>query len=326
MDIRDKKILLTGGTGFLGSAVCDQLIEKGVTIVNYNGSDAPRPGAAYVFSSSSVDLTSQEQTNWIVKKLKPDIIIHMAAVVGGIGANSKSPGTYFYKNLMIGTNVLEAARTFKVSKTVLIGTICSYPKFTPAPFKEMDFWSGYPEEINAPYGIAKKTMLVQAESYKKEFGLNYIYLMPTNLYGPRDNFDLETSHVIPALIRKCAEAKKYKKPAIECWGTGTATREFLYVKDAADAIIKATMFYDNTDPVNIGSGEETSIKDLVEKIANMVRYNGEIKWDDTKPDGQPRRVLDITKATSKFGFTARTSLQEGLQDTIKWYDSEYRDR
>lgn len=326
MDIREKKILITGGKGFLGTALCEHLIEKGITIAEYSGSEPAKPGVAYIFDSNSVDLTSQEQTNWIVKKIKPDVIIHLAAMVAGIGANQKHPGTFYYKNLMIGTNIIEAANTFKVPKTVIIGTICSYPKFTPSPFKEMDLWSGYPEETNAPYGIAKKAMLVQAEAYKKEFGFNYAYLLMANLYGPRDNFDLERSHVIPALIRKCIEAKKYKKPFIECWGTGSATREFLYVKDAADAILKATLFYEGVDPINVGSGEEISIKELAFKVADIVRYNGDIRWDETKPDGQPRRVLDTSKASQKFGFTSRTKLEEGLNETIKWYEMEYRDR
>ena len=332
MDIRNKKILITGGAGFLGSHICDYLDSQSIKIESYDGNCQPKPGTAYTFRSEQIDLTNLEQANWIVKKIKPDLIIHLAAVVGGIGANQKNPGTYYYKNLMMGTNIIEAAKTFKTPKILLVGTICSYPKFTPAPFKEMDLWNGYPEETNAPYGIAKKALLVQAEAYKKEFGLNYTYVMPVNLYGPRDNFDLDTSHVIPALIRKCADARRYKKTTIECWGTGTPTREFLFVKDAAEAIIKAASFYEGTEPVNIGSGQEISIKDLVDKIARIAKYSGDITWNDTKPDGQPKRCLDTTKAQAKFGFTARTTLDEGLHDTIKWYEhtylnsQEYRDK
>jgi GDP-L-fucose synthase len=250
---------------------------------------------------------------------KPDIIIHLAASVGGIGANQKNPGKYFYENLIMGIQLMEQARVFKVEKFVAIGTICSYPKFTPVPFKEEDLWNGYPEETNAPYGLAKKMMLVQSQAYREQYGFNSIFLLPVNLYGPGDNFDLETSHVIPALIRKCIEAKVKGKDSVSLWGTGNVTREFIFVEDAAEAIVSAAACYNLSDPVNIGSGEEISIKILANKIKTMTGYKGDLVWDSSRPDGQPRRRLDVQKAKELFGFEAKTNLTEGLEKTIKWY-------
>jgi GDP-L-fucose synthase len=264
-------------------------------------------------------------TEFGIKKMfddmKPEIIIHLAAVVGGIGANRANPGKYFYDNLMMGTQLMEQSRQNGLEKFVAIGTICAYPKFTPVPFKEDDIWGGYPEETNAPYGLAKKMMLVQSQAYRQQYGFNSIYLLPVNLYGPRDNFDPETSHVIPALIKKCIDAKRSGQSSIEVWGTGKATREFLYVKDAAEGIILATEHYNDSDPVNLGAGSEISIKDLIEKIAELTGFDGDIIWNVDKPDGQPRRSLDTTKATEKFGFKARTNFSEGLKNTIDWYIS-----
>lgn len=322
MDLRDKKVLITGGKGFLGTHVADEIKRLGLHIedLDQNIVNAAKPGTAYVFKSETADLTSIEQTYWLFKKIRPDVVIHLAAAVGGIKANSKAPGTFFYKNMAMGMNVIEACRIYKTSKLAIIGTVCSYPKWTPTPFKEIDLWNGYPEETNAPYGIAKKALFVQADAYKKEYGMDSICLLPVNLYGPHDNFDLETSHVIPALIKKMYDAKKYDMPKMECWGSGSASREFLYVKDAAAAIVKAVTFYNKTEPVNIGTGQEITIADLANKIKEYTRYRGEIVWRNDDIDGQKRRCLDTTKATEEFGFTARTTLDEGLKETIKWYD------
>lgn len=322
MDLRDKKIIITGGKGFLGTHLCEHLkqtLNIPITDLDTETVKSPKPGA-YIFKSDTIDLISTEQTNWLFKVIKPDVVIHLAAVVGGIKANKNNPGTYFYKNMMMGMNIIEACRIFKTEKLTLIGTICSYPKFTPTPFKEMDLWNGYPEETNAPYGIAKKALITQAQAYKQEYGLNTISLLLANLYGPYDNFDLETSHVIPALIRKIYEAKKFDMPTVECWGTGTATREFLHVRDAAIAIAKATSFYDRPDPVNIGTGSETTIKDLANTIAETMRYKGQIVWNNNQMDGQPKRTLSTNLAQERFGFEARIGLTEGLKETVKWYE------
>ena len=302
----NKKILVTGGAGFLGSFVVEKLKERGV---NEEDIRIPR--------SKDIDLRRWENCVKAVKDI--DIVIHLAARVGGIGYNMKYPGTLFYDNAIMGIQLMEAARQEGVEKFVVIGTVCAYPKFTPVPFKEGDLWNGYPEETNAPYGLAKRMLLVQAQAYRQQYGFNTIYLLPVNLYGPRDNFDPESSHVIPALIKKMVDAKLERKKEVVVWGTGKATREFLYVEDAAEGIILATEKYNKPQPVNLGSGFEISIKDLVELIAELVGFEGEIKWDATKPDGQPRRSLDTTKAWKKFGFKAKTDFREGLKRTIEWY-------
>ena len=251
----------------------------------------------------------------------PDLVIHLAAVVGGIGHNQKNPGRFFYDNLMMGVQLIEQSRLHGVKKFVAIGTVCAYPKFTPTPFKEDDIWNGYPEETNAPYGLAKKMMLVQSQSYREQYGFNSIFLLPANLYGPGDNFDLETSHVIPALIRKCVEARQNKAEFIEAWGSGQVSREFLYVEDCAEGILRATASYNESEPVNLGSGNEVVIKDLVETIARLTGFNGEIRWRSDRPDGQPRRQLDTSRAFEKFGFRSHTSLEEGLKRTIDWFQA-----
>ncbi len=308
MDLKNKKILLTGGAGFLGGFVLEKLLEHGVLMENIT---IPR--------SKEMDLRKLENCQKIVKG--KDIVIHLAAKAGGIGFNREKPGELFYDNLMMGTQLMEAARLAGVEKFVAMGTICSYPKFTPVPFKESDIWNGYPEETNAPYGLAKKMMLVQAQAYRQQYGFNAISLMTVNLYGPRDTFDPNRSHVIPALIKKVADAKKSGQNYIEVWGTGKATREFLYAGDAAEGIVLATEKYDDKEPVNIGSGQEISIKDVVETIVKIMDFKGEIKWIHTEPDGQPRRSLDITRAEKEFGFKAKTPFEIGLRKTIEWYES-----
>lgn len=312
MQLKDKKILLTGGAGFLGSFVVEKLIARGVKKENIR---IPR--------SQELDLIQWQNCVTAVKDI--DIVIHLAAVVGGIGANREHPGKFFYENLMMGVQLMEAARQQNVKKFVAIGTICAYPKFTPVPFKEEELWNGYPEETNAPYGLAKKMLLVQAQAYRQEYGLNAIYLLPVNLYGPRDNFNPQSSHVIPALIKKVADAKKEGNDSIEVWGTGTATREFLYVEDAAEGIILATEKYDKADPVNLGASREISIKDLVTTICRLMDFKGEIRWDTSKPDGQPRRALDTRRAEREFGFKAKTDFEEGLMKTIEWYRTHQYD-
>ncbi|HEY9731635.1 MAG TPA: GDP-L-fucose synthase [Drouetiella sp.] len=303
------KVIVTGGAGFLGQNVVNELKQRG-----YNDIVVPR--------SRECDLTEQEQVRKLIGDVKPDLIIHLAAVVGGIGANRENPGKYFYDNLMMGVMLIEESRRAGVEKIVSVGTICSYPKFTPVPFKEDDLWIGYPEETNAPYGLAKKMLLVQSQAYRDQYGFNGIYLMPVNLYGPGDNFDHASSHVIPALIRKCLEAKAANSPTVELWGDGSPTREFLYVSDAARGIVTAAENYNGNEPVNLGSGWEVTIKDLAEQIAKLVKYDGKIVWDVTKPNGQPRRRLDTTKAEKLFGFKAETSLADGLEKTISWYLSQ----
>ncbi len=306
LNLKNKKILLTGGNGFLGKYVQAELQKIGV-----DKNDIIIP------DSSKDDLREKTNCERLVKDI--DIIIHLAAKVGGIGYNQNNPGDLFYDNLIMGVQLMESARVANVEKFVSVGTICAYPKFTATPFKEDDLWNGYPEETNAPYGLAKKMLLVQSQAYRQQYGFNAIYLLPVNLYGPGDNFDPTSSHVIPALIKKVAEAKKQSLPFIEVWGTGQATREFIYVVDAARAIVLATQKFDKSEPVNIGSGKDIAIKELVEKICQLMEYKGEIKWDDTKPDGQHKRLLDTSRAQTEFGFTAQTDFTTGLKNTIDWY-------
>lgn len=302
--------MVTGGAGFLGSFVVEKLMEKDCEEII-----VPR--------SSKYNLVEKDHVIKLYQEAKPNIVIHLAAVVGGIGANRENPGRFFYDNLMMGVMLMEQARLYGVDKFVVVGTICAYPKFTPIPFKEEDIWNGYPEETNAPYGIAKKALLVQAQAYRQQYGLNSIYLLPVNLYGPRDNFNPESSHVIPALIKKCVDAIRHNETEIVVWGTGKATREFLYVEDCAEGIILATENYNKPDPINLGAGFEISIKDLVQFIAKLTGFNGKIVWDESKPDGQPRRCLDTSKAEKEFGFKAKTNFEEGLSKTIEWYKKNY---
>lgn len=306
MNLKNKKILVTGGAGFLGSFVVKKLVERGV-----------KPKNIIVPRSKKYDLRKVEDCRKVLKGV--DVVIHLAAKVGGIGFNKKYPGELFYDNLIMGANLMEEARKAKVEKFVAIGTICAYPKHTPTPFKEEDLWTGYPEETNAPYGLAKKMMLVQAQAYRQQYGFNAIYLLPVNLYGPNDNFHPESSHVIPALIRKVHDAITKNSSDIEVWGTGKVTREFLYVEDAAEGIVSATENYDGDEPVNLGSGMEISIKDLVYKIKEIMGYAGKIRFNKDMPDGQPRRMLDISKAHKHFRFKAKTKFDEGLRKTIDWY-------
>jgi len=306
-----RRVVVSGGNGFLGSFVVEKLRAAGCQEVI-----VPR--------SNEYDLREKAEALRLHKDARPDIFIHLAAVVGGIGANRANPGRFFYDNAVMGLHVIEAARLVGVEKFVCAGTICSYPKFTPVPFREENFWNGYPEDTNAPYGLAKKMLLVQLQSYRQQYGMNGIYLTPVNLYGPRDNFDLETSHVIPALIRKCWEAKQARAVEIVAWGTGTVTREFLYVVDAAEAIVLAAEKYAKPDVVNLGSGEEISIRDLLEQVRSLVGYEGAPRWDATKPDGQPRRCLDTSRALAEFGWRAKTHLQDGLRETIRWFESNTR--
>ncbi|MGQ7279440.1 GDP-L-fucose synthase family protein [Brevibacillus thermoruber] len=309
----DKTIMVTGGSGFLGSHVVERLRAAGC-------------GRIIVPRSRDYDLRKQQTAMSLIEQTKPDLVIHLAASVGGIEANRKNPGAFFYDNLSMGIHLMEAARLGGVEKFVACGTICSYPKHAAVPFREEALWDGYPEETNAPYGLAKKMLLVQSQAYRQQYGFNSIFLLPVNLYGPRDNFDLETSHVIPALIRKCVEAKERNDDHIVVWGTGQVTREFLYVEDAAEAIVLAAEHYDGDQPVNIGTGEEISIKDLAELIARETGFTGEIRWDSGKPDGQPRRCLEVRKAREYFGFEAKVSLQEGLRRTIAWYAAQRAER
>jgi GDP-L-fucose synthase len=276
-------------------------------------------GSVTTFSSSEYNLTRQADVARMYRDLRPQVVIHLAARVGGIGANRDNPGSFFYENAIMGIEVMEQARLNGVSKFVQVGTVCAYPKFAPIPFSEDDLWNGYPEETNAPYGLAKKMLLVQAQAYRQQYGFNAIYLLPVNLYGPGDSLDLRNSHVIPALVRKCVEAEKAGAESVEVWGTGTATREFLYVDDAARGIVLATERYDESDPVNLGSSEEISIRDLVGLIAELTGYKGELRFDATKPDGQPRRKLNVERAKSEFGFTSETPFRKGLQKTIEWF-------
>jgi GDP-L-fucose synthase len=314
INLKEKKILITGADGFLGKHLVKNLLERRKVSV----------GNLFLPTIKDLDLRKWEDCQKAVQG--QDIIIHLAAKVGGIGLNKEKPGELFYDNIIMGVQLMEAARQEGVKKFVAIGTICAYPKFTPAPFKEENLWNGYPEETNAPYGLAKKMLLVQAQAYRQQYGFNAIYLLPVNLYGPQDNFNSLSSHVIPALIKKVYDAQKAEQNFIEVWGTGNATREFLYVEDAAEAIILATEKYDKSDPVNLGVGYEISIMDLAELIAELMNFQGEIRWDVNKPDGQPRRILDIARAEKEFGFKAKTNFREGLQKTIDWYKNNYDNR
>lgn len=309
MGLKNKKILVTGGTGFLGSFVVEELIRRGISRSDIS-----------VVGSRDIDLRTF--SGCVEAVSGKQVVIHLAAKVGGIGLNREKPGELFYDNLIMGAQLMEAARICGVEKFVAVGTICAYPKFTPVPFKEEDLWIGYPEETNAPYGLAKKMLLVQAQAYRQQYGFNAIYLLPVNLYGPRDNFKPESSHVIPALIKKVVEAKEDDAPFVEVWGTGNATREFLYVEDAARAIVLAADRYEGSEPVNVGAGMEISIRELVLTIMDLVGYKGEIKFDPTKPDGQPRRSLDTSRAEREFGYVAKTDFREGLKKTIDWYINE----
>src|SRR3989338_1414667 len=306
IDLTKQKILVTGGAGFLGSFVVKKLLARGVSPKNIT---IPR--------SKKMDL--RQWPNCLKAVKNQDLVIHLAGNVGGIGYNRNNSGTLFYQNLMMGIQLMEAARQASVKKFVAIGTVCAYPKFTPIPFKESDLWIGYPEETNAPYGLAKKILLVQAQAYRQQYGFNAVYLLPVNLYGPGDNFDEARSHVIPALIRKFCEAKKNNQKKVEIWGTGGASREFLYVEDAAEAIVLAAEKYDKAEPVNIGAGREIKIRDLVKLISKLTSYQGRIIWDKTKPDGQPRRMLDTALAKKEFSFEAKTDFEEGVKKTIRWY-------
>ena len=301
-----KRVAVTGGGGFLGSFVVETLTRRGCESI-------------FVPRSKEYNLVRNEGVERFYRDSKPDIVIHLAAKVGGIGANRDNPGLFFYQNLMMGVQLIEQGRLFDIEKFVALGTVCSYPKFTPVPFKEKDLWEGYPEETNAPYGLAKKMLLVQSQAYREQYGFNSIFLIPVNLYGPRDNFDPQTSHVIPALIRKCLEAEKAGSNEVVCWGDGTPTREFLYVEDCAEAIVLATERYDGAEPVNIGAGFEISIKELVELTAELTGFQGRIVWDTTKPNGQPRRYLDTSRAWELFEFRAKTDFREGLRLTVEWY-------
>lgn len=303
---KGKRVLVTGGSGFLGSFVVEKLGEKGCKDI-------------FVPHSEEYDLRQLDVIQRLLKDTKPDMIIHLAARVGGIGANRAHPAEFFYDNLMMGVQLMHESWRAGINKFVAIGTVCAYPKFTPVPFKEDDLWNGYPEETNAPYGLAKKMLLIQAQTYRQQYGFNAIYLLPVNLYGQRDNFDLESSHVIPALIRKCIEAAKRNDDHIVVWGTGKPTREFLYVEDAAEGIILAAERYNGSEPVNLGSGMEISIHDLVHLIARLTGFKGKIVLDSSKPDGQPRRCLNTERAERLFGFCAKTSFEEGLRRTIEWY-------
>ena len=301
-----KRVLVTGGAGFLGSFVVEKLKARGCKNI-------------FVPRSKDCDLVEMNAVKRLYSDAKPDIVIHLAARVGGIGANRANPGRFFYDNLMMGVQMMEVGRQTGIEKFVAIGTVCAYPKFAPVPFHEEDLWNGYPEETNAPYGLAKKMLLVQAQAYREQYGFNAIYLVPTNIYGPRDNFDPESSHVIPALIYKFIKAQRLAPPSVVIWGTGKPTREFLYVEDAAEGILLAAERYNKSDPVNLGAGFEISIKDLVDLIGKLTGFTGKILWDPSKPDGQPRRMLDVTKAEKEFGFKAKTKLEEGLKKTIEWY-------
>jgi len=307
MDLNGKRVLVTGGAGFLGSHLCQLLTKEGAEPI------IPR--------RADYDLTEQMAVRRLIDTERPEVVLHLAAEVGGIGANRANPGRYFYANAAMGIHVIEESRRARVGKLVQVGTVCAYPKFTAVPFKEDDLWNGYPEETNAPYGIAKKSLLVMLQAYREQYDFNGIFVLPVNLYGPRDNFDLESSHVIPALIRKFVTAQEAGHKHVDVWGTGSASREFLYVEDAARAILLATQRYDGPEPVNIGTHREITIRDLVMLIADLTGFEGEVRWDSSKPDGQPRRMLDTTRAKEYFGFVAQVDLEEGLRRTIAWWRS-----
>jgi len=308
-----KRVSVTGGAGFVGRFLTEMLKA-------YEGVEV------FVPRSHDYNLIEKDDINRMLDDSQPDLVIHLAAVVGGIGHNQKNPGKFFYDNLMMGVQLIEQSRLRGVKKFVATGTVCAYPKFTPVPFKEDDLWNGYPEETNAPYGLAKKMMLVQSQAYREQYGFNSIFILPANLYGPGDNFDLETSHVIPALIRKCVEARRSGAGFIEVWGSGSASREFLYGEDCAEGIVKAAALYNESDPVNLGNGREVVIKDLVEMIVRLTGFEGEIRWQSNKPDGQPRRQLDTSRAAERFGFQAHTPLEQGLRQTIDWYETTFMAR
>ena len=302
-----RRVIVTGGGGFLGQAIVRRLRAGGADSV-------------FVPRSRDYDLRTNDGIDRALADGHPQLVIHAAAVVGGIGANRENPGRFFYENAIMGIQLMEQARLAGVEKFVSIGTVCAYPKFTPVPFKEDDLWNGYPEETNAPYGLAKRMLLVQGQAYRQQYGFNAIYLLPVNLYGPGDNFDPASSHVIPALIKKCVDARESGADHIDVWGTGTASREFLYVDDAAQGIVLAAEKYDGPEPINLGTGQEITIRDLVELIVRLTRYRGDLRWDSSKPDGQPRRALDTTRARERFGFAAAASFEEGLGRTIEWYE------
>jgi len=304
-----QRVVVTGGAGFLGSHVSRKLMNAGV-------------GALFTPRSFEYDLCKREAIERMLNEFQPNMVIHLAAVVGGIGANRKNPGKFFYDNAVMGIQLIECSRLFGIEKFVAVGTVCAYPKFCPIPFREEDLWNGYPEETNAPYGIAKKILAVQSQSYREQYGFNSIFLLPVNLYGPGDNFDPESSHVIPALIRKCVEARRRGSPSIECWGDGSATREFLYVEDAAEGIVLAAERYNRSEPVNLGAGSEISIKDLAPLIAKLSGFKGELVWNPAFPSGQPRRALDVSRAEREFGFSAAVRFEEGLRRTIDWYEKQ----
>ncbi len=304
------RIVITGGAGFLGGFVVERLKQAG-----YVNLMVPR--------RKEYDLTREPDAERLYSTFKPHVVLHMAAEVGGIGANLDNPGRYFFANMAMGLHLIEGARRHGIKKFVQIGTICAYPKFTPVPFKESDLWNGYPEETNAPYGVAKKALLVMCQAYRQQYGLNAIYLLPVNLYGPRDNYDLRTSHVIPALVRKCIEARRRGDAEITAWGTGSASREFLYVDDCAEGIVAAMERYAGAEPLNLGSGREITIRDLTHLVAQMARFEGRIVWDPTKPDGQPRRCLDVSRAKQELNFVAMTTLEDGLAKTIEWYEATH---
>jgi GDP-L-fucose synthase len=309
----DKRVTVTGGAGFLGTFVCRELERRGCPAVF-----APR--------SRDYDLVQAEAARRLLADHRPDVVIHLAALVGGIGANLANPGRFFYGNLMMGAQLMEEARLAGVGKFVAVGTVCAYPKHTPVPFREEDLWNGYPEETNAPYGLAKKMLLVQSQAYRQQYGFNSVFLLPVNLYGPGDNFDPASSHVIPALIRKCVEAADAGRPSIDVWGSGSASREFLYVQDCAEAIVAAAERLDSGEPVNIGSGVEIRIDELVKMVTRMTGFTGEIRWDRGKPDGQPRRRLEVSRAKELFGFAAKTPFETGLRETIDWFRRQRADR
>jgi GDP-L-fucose synthase len=306
-----KRVVVTGGAGFLGSFVVERLQAAGTSV--------------FVPRSAEYDLVDRGAVRRLLADARPDLVIHLAARVGGIGANRSNPGRFLFENAMMGLQIFEECRLAGVKKLVAAGTICAYPKFAPLPFKEEDLWNGYPEETNAPYGIAKKMMLVQSEGYRQQYGMNSVVVFPVNLYGPRDNFDLETSHVIPAMIRKCVDAREAGRETVELWGDGSPTREFLYVEDAAEGLLLAAERYDSSDPVNLGSGVEISIRDLATLIGRATRFTGRFVWDHTKPNGQPRRQLDVSRARERFGFVARTSFEEGIARTVDYFETHRKD-